>query len=318
MNEAATKIIAVTGATGAQGGGLIRAILAHPDGGFSARAITRNPDSDNAKALAAQGVDVVKADLDDEASLTEAFAGAFGAYCVTNFWEHFSPEKEFEQAGNMARAAKAAGVSHVIWSTLEDIRESVPLSDDRMPTISGRYKVPHFDAKGEANHLFSDAGVPTTFLNTSFYWENLIYFGMGPQPGEDGVLAITFPLGNDKLAGIAAGDIGGCAYGVFAAGDQYINKTVGIAGGHLSGQEMADGLSKALGKEVRYNAVSPDAYRAFGFPAAEELGNMFQFNAEFSDTYCADRDLDFSRKLNPDLHSFDRWLEENVAKIPLG
>ncbi|MGA2295006.1 MAG: NmrA/HSCARG family protein [Acidimicrobiales bacterium] len=318
MNEAATKIIAVTGATGAQGGGLIRAILAHPDGGFSARAITRNPDSDNAKALAAQGVDVVKADLDDEASLTEAFAGAFGAYCVTNFWEHFSPEKEFEQAGNMARAAKAAGVSHVIWSTLEDIRESVPLSDDRMPTISGRYKVPHFDAKGEANHLFSDAGVPTTFLNTSFYWENLIYFGMGPQPGEDGVLAITFPLGNDKLAGIAAGDIGGCAYGIFAAGDQYINKTVGIAGGHLSGQEMADGLSKALGKEVRYNAVSPDAYRAFGFPAAEELGNMFQFNAEFSDTYCADRDLDFSRKLNPDLHSFDRWLEENVAKIPLG
>lgn len=318
MNEAATKIIAVTGASGAQGGGLIRAILAHPDGGFSARAITRNPDSDNAKALAAQGVDVVKADLDDEASLTEAFAGAYGAYCVTNFWEHFSPEKEFEQAGNMARAAKAAGVSHVIWSTLEDIRESVPLSDDRMPTISGRYKVPHFDAKGEANHLFSDAGVPTTFLNTSFYWENLIYFGMGPQPGEDGVLAITFPLGNDKLAGIAAGDIGGCAYGIFAAGDQYINKTVGIAGGHLSGQEMADGLSKALGKEVRYNAVSPDAYRAFGFPAAEELGNMFQFNAEFSDTYCADRDLDFSRKLNPDLHSFDRWLEENVAKIPMG
>ena len=318
MNQAATKIIAVTGATGAQGGGLIRAILAHPDGGFSARAITRNPDSDNAKALAAQGVDVVKADLDDEASLTEAFAGAYGAYCVTNFWEHFSPEKEIEQAGNMARAAKAAGVSHVIWSTLEDIRESVPLSDDRMPTISGRYKVPHFDAKGEANHLFSDAGVPTTFLNTSFYWENLIYFGMGPQPGEDGVLAITFPLGDAKLAGIAAGDIGGCAYGIFEAGDEYLNKTVGIAGGHLSGQEMADGLSKALSKDVRYNAVSPDAYRTFDFPAAEELGNMFQFNAEFSDSYCADRDLDFSRKLNPDLHSFDRWLEENVAKIPMG
>jgi uncharacterized protein YbjT (DUF2867 family) len=318
MNQAATKIIAVTGATGAQGGGLIRAILAHPDGGFSARAITRNPDSENAKALAAQGVEVVKADLDDEASLTLAFAGAYGAYCVTNFWEHFSPDKEIEQAGNLARAAKAAGVSHVIWSTLEDIRESVPLSDDRMPTIADHYKVPHFDAKGEANHLFGDAGVPTTFLNTSFYWENLIYFGMGPQPGEDGVLAITFPLGDAKLAGIAAGDIGGCAYGIFAAGSEYINKTVGIAGGHLSGQEMADGLSKALGKEVRYNAVTPDAYRSFGFPAAEELGNMFQFNAEFSDQYCAARNLDFSRKLNPDLHSYDRWLEENVSKIPLG
>jgi uncharacterized protein YbjT (DUF2867 family) len=312
-----TKIIAVTGATGAQGGGLIRAILAHPDGGFSARAITRNPDSEKAQALAALGVEVVKGDLDDEASLAQAFAGAYGAYCVTNFWEHFSPEKEIEQAANLARAAKTAGVSHVIWSTLEDVRDWVPLSDDRMPTISERYKVPHFDAKGEANHFFGDAGVPTTLLNTSFYWDNLIYFGMGPKAGDDGVLAITFPLGDKKLAGIAAGDIGGCAYGIFAAGSEYIGKTVGIAGGHLSGQEMAAGLSKALGKEVRYNAVSPDAYRSFGFPAAEELGNMFQFNAEFSDQYCAARNLDVTRKLNPDLHSFDQWLEENVSKIPL-
>ncbi len=317
MNQAATKIIAVTGATGAQGGGLIRAILAHPDGGFSARAITRNPDSDKAKALAALGVDVVKADLDDEASLAQAFAGAYGAFCVTNFWEHFSPDKEIEQAGNLARAAKTAGVSHVVWSTLEDVRNWVPLTDDRMPTIMDRYKVPHFDAKGEANHLFSDAGVPTTFLNTSFYWDNLIYFGMGPKAGEDGTLAITFPLGDAKLAGIAGGDIGGCAYGIFAAGNEFIGKTVGIAGGHLSGAEMAASLTKALGREVRYNAVSPDAYRSFGFPAAEELGNMFQFNAEFSDEYCAARDLGFTRKLNPDLQSFDRWLEENASKIPL-
>lgn len=317
MNQTATKIIAVTGASGAQGGGLIRAILAHPDGGFSARAITRNPDSDKAKALSALGVDVVKADLDDEASLAQAFAGAYGAFCVTNFWEHFSPDKEIEQAGNLARAAKTAGVSHVVWSTLEDVRNWVPLTDDRMPTIMDRYKVPHFDAKGEANHLFSDAGVPTTFLNTSFYWDNLIYFGMGPKAGEDGTLAITFPLGDAKLAGIAGGDIGGCAYGIFAAGNEFIGKTVGIAGGHLSGAEMAASLTKALGQEVRYNAVSPDAYRSFGFPAAEELGNMFQFNAEFSDEYCAARDLDFTRKLNPDLQSFDRWLEENASKIPL-
>ncbi|HUV58339.1 MAG TPA: NmrA/HSCARG family protein [Acidimicrobiales bacterium] len=317
MNQTANKIIAVTGATGAQGGGVIRAILAHPEGGFSARAITRNPDSDQAKALVALGVEVVKADLDDEASLARAFAGAYGAFCITNFWEHFSPDKEIEQAGNLARAAKSAGVSHVIWSTLEDVRDFVPLEDDRMPTIMDHYKVPHFDAKGEANHLFTDAGVPTTFLNTAFYWDNLIYFGMGPKPGEDGTLAITFPLGDAKLAGIAGGDIGGCAYGVFAAGNEFIGKTVGIAGGHLSGQEMADSLSKALGREVRYNAVSPDVYRSFGFPAAEELGNMFQFNAEFSDQYCAARNIDATRKLNPDLQSFDKWLEENASKIPL-
>jgi uncharacterized protein YbjT (DUF2867 family) len=206
----------------------------------------------------------------------------------------------------------------VVWSTLEDVRDFVPLSDDRMPTLLEKYKVPHFDAKGESNHFFTDSGVPTTLFNTSFYWDNLIYFGMGPTPGEDGTLAITFPLGDKKLAGIAAGDIGGCAYGVFAAGDEFIGKTVSIAGGHLSGQEMADGLSKALGKEVRYNAVSPDVYRSFGFPAADELGNMFQFNAEFSDEYCAKRDLDATRRLNPELQSFDTWLAANVSKIPLG
>jgi uncharacterized protein YbjT (DUF2867 family) len=317
MNQTAAKIIAVTGATGAQGGGLIRTILAHPEGGFSARAITRDPSSEKAKALAALGVEVVQGDLDDEASLVDAFAGAYGAYCVTNFWEHFSPAKENTQAANLARAAKTAGVSHVIWSTLEDVRKWVPLSDDRMPTLMDHYKVPHFDGKGESNHFFTDAGVPTTFLNTSFYWDNLIYFGMGPKPGEDGTLAITFPLGDAKLAGIAAGDIGGCAYGIFVAGSEMIGKTVGIAGGHLSGQEMAASLSKALGKEVRYNAVSPAVYRTFGFPGAEDLGNMFQFNAEFSDEYCAARDLGASRKLNPDLHTFDKWLEENVAKIPL-
>jgi uncharacterized protein YbjT (DUF2867 family) len=290
MNQTANKIIAVTGATGAQGGGLIRAILAHPNGGFSARALTRDPESEKAQALAAQGVEVVKADLDDEASLAAA----------------------------LARAAKTAGVSHVIWSTLEDVRDFVPLSDDRMPTLQGKYKVPHFDAKGEANHFFTESGVPTTLLNTSFYWENLIYFGMGPQAGEDGSLAITFPLGDKKLAGIAAEDIGACAYGIFAADQEFINKTVSIAGGHLSGQEMADSLSRALGRDVSYNAVSPDTYRSFGFPAADELGNMFQFNADFSEQYCAARDLDATRKLNPGLKSFDDWLAVNASKIPLG
>jgi len=317
MNDTATKIIAVTGATGAQGGGLIRAILAHPEGGFRARAITRNPDGEKAHALAALGVEVVQADLDDEVSLADAFAGAYGAFCVTNFWEHFSPEKENAQAANLARAAKIAGLSHVIWSTLEDVRQWVPLTDDRMPTLMGRYKVPHFDGKGESNHYFTDAGVPTTFLYTSFYWDNLIHFGMGPKPDQDGNLAITFPLGDAKLAGIAAGDIGGCALGVFTAGGDLIGKNVGIAGGHLTGKDMATSLSAALRTEVRYVAVSPAVYRTFGFPGAEDLGNMFQFNGEFADEYCAARDIEATRRLNPELRSFDSWLESNAGKIPV-
>ena len=165
------NVIAVVGSTGAQGGGLARAILADPDGGFGVRALTRDPDKDQAQALAAAGAEVVQADLDDEASLERAFAGAYGAFCVTNFWEHYSAEKEIEQARNQAAAAKAAGLQHVIWSTLEDTRDFIPVDDERMPTLQERFKVPHFDAKHEAHQAFSDAGVPTTFLHTAFYWE---------------------------------------------------------------------------------------------------------------------------------------------------
>jgi uncharacterized protein YbjT (DUF2867 family) len=313
-----TKLIAVTGATGAQGGGLVRAILDDPAGGFEARAITRNPDSDAAKALSSEGVEVVQADLDDEASLIRAFAGVHGAFCVTNFWEHFSPEREKAQAGNLARAARSAGVAHAIWSTLEDVRSYVPLGDDRIPTLRGGYKVPHMDAKGEANEFFRQAGVPTTYLYTSFYWDNMISFGMGPARDENGMLAITLPLAAAKLPSMAAGDIGACAHGIFREGEPWTGCSVGVAGEHLTGADMATGLTAALGEEVRYNAVTPAAYGASGFPGADELANMFQFNAEFAGGYCATRDLATSRSLNPNLTSFSRWLERNATSIPLG
>jgi uncharacterized protein YbjT (DUF2867 family) len=311
------KIIAVVGATGAQGGGLARAILDEPEGGFAVRALTRSTASDKARALAELGAEVVQADLDDEASLHAAFADAYGAYCVTNFWEHYSPDKELDQARNLAAAARAAGLQHVIWSTLEDTRAWVPLEDDRMPTLMERYKVPHYDAKGEANQFFTDAAVPTTFLLTSFYWDNLVHFGMGPKRGPDGKLLFTLPTADKKLPGIAAADIGRCALGIFKNAADYAGKTVGIAGGHLTGAQMAQALSEALGEEVRYNAVSPADYRAFGFPGAEDLGNMFQFKRDFEDYYCGARNLDESRALNPSLQTFEQWLAQNAKRIPL-
>ena len=312
------KIIAVVGATGAQGGGLVRAILNDTSGPFVARAITRNASSDKAKALATAGADVVVADLDDVKSLKKAFEGAHGVFGVTNFWEHLKPDKEISQARNIAQAAKDAGVHHVIWSTLEDTRKSVPLSDDRMPTLMGKYKVPHFDAKGEANAFFTELGVPTTFLVTSFYWENLIHFGMGPKKGADGKLSITLPMANKKLTSIAVEDIGKTAYAIFEAGDEMIGKTVGIAGGHLTGAQIAKSLSKALGQQVNYNAIPPATFRGLGFPGAEDLGNMFQFYSEFEQDLCDARNISETKTLNPELQTFDRWLSENKSKIPLG
>jgi uncharacterized protein YbjT (DUF2867 family) len=140
---------------------------------------------------------------------------------------------------------------------------------------------------------------------------------MGPRRDADGQLAITFPLGEAALPSIAAEDIGRCAYGIFADGQRWIGATVGIAGGHLTGEEMATELSAALAEQVRYDAVSPEAYRQLEFPGAEDLGNMFQFNADFAHDYCAARDVAASRELNPRLMSFEGWARENAERIPL-
>ena len=312
------KIIAVLGATGAQGGGLVRAILADNGGEFAVRAITRDPTTDKAQELAKLGAEVVAASVDDVSSLEKAFDGAYGAYCVTFFWDHFSVEKELAHAGSMAKAAKAAKLEHVIWSTLEDTRKRVPLDDDRMPTLQGKYKVPHFDGKGEANALFAQAGVPTTNYLTSFYWDNLIHFGMGPKKGDDGKLGFVLPMADKKLPGIAAEDIGKCAFGILKAGAKYIGKTVGVAGEHLTGEQMAAALSHAFEQEVVYNYVPPEVYRTFGFPGADDLANMFQYKRDFETEFCAARDLSFSRELNPELQTFARWLSRNKSLIPIG
>ena len=312
------KVIAVVGARGAQGGGLSRAILADPDGGFAVRALTRYPDKEEAQALAAAGAEIVQADLDDQASLERAFADAHGAFCLTNFWEHFSAEKEIEQAHKQAAAAKAAGLQHVIWSTLEDTRDFIPVDDDRMPTLQERFNVPHFDAKQEANAAFTEAGVPTTFLHTAFYWENFIYFGAGPQRDPDGKLALTFPMGDAKLPGIAAEDIGKAAYAIFRGGSHFIGESVFISGENLSGTEFAAAFTEALGEEVVYNDVDPDVYRSFGFPGADEMGNMFQFKRDFESDYAGARVRSEALELVPDLQDFETWLAANKGRIPLG
>ncbi|QNE21060.1 NmrA/HSCARG family protein [Kribbella qitaiheensis] len=310
------KLIAVVGATGSQGGGLVRAILVDPDATYAVRAVTRNAQSRSAKALAAAGAEVVEADLDDETSLRKAFDGAHGAFVVTNYWVERTPaeeaartrgQMEYEQAENAARAAKDAGVAHVVWSTLEDTRPHFG-DTDRVPSLDGgRYKVPHFDAKGEANELFTKYGVPTTNLQTTFYFDSLKQ-GMGPARDADGKLILTLPMADQPLSGIASEDIGRTALGIFKRGAELIGKTVSIAGDHLTGTEYAAALTEALGEQVTYQPYTWDEYRALGFPLAVEIANMFQFYAEDSARFTGDRDLNLVRELNPDLQSFTTWL----------
>ena len=311
------KLIVVVGSTGAQGGGLVQAILNDPEREYNVRAITRDVNSTKAKELARQGAEVVAADVDDVESLKKAFYGAYGVYCVTFYWNHMSPDKELAQAKAMAEASKFVGAKHVIWSTLDDTRKWIPLSDNRMPTLMGKYKVPHFDAKGEANQFFTNLGLPVTLFHTVFYWDNFIYFGLGPKKAPDGKLTITLPMGDKKLPGIAAEDIGKCALGIFKAGQKYIGKSVGIAGENLTIEQMADAFTRVLGVEVVYNPVTPDVYRSFGFPGADDMGNMFQFKRDFEKEYCQSRDLQLSRTLNPSLLTFEEWLVQKKDMIPI-
>ena len=319
------KIIAVVGATGAQGGGLVRAILADPEGPFTARALTRSADSAKARALAAQGAEVVEADLNDEASLRKAFNGAYGAFVVTNFWVERTPEEEkaatraqmeLDQAAAAARAAKETELRHVVWSTLKDTRPHFERLGSDVPTVMDGYKVPHFDAKGEANAFFTELGVPATFLQTTFYYEAFL-IGQGPHRDKNGQLVLTLPMAGNPLALIAADDIGKTALGVFRRGDELIGKTVSIAGTLATGEELAANFSAALGETVVYRPLTIDEVRTSGQPFAVELANTFQFYCDASEYFTGARDLDVVRDLNPALQSLDSWLDEHKSEIPL-
>ena len=124
-------------------------------------------------------------------------------------------------------------------------------------------------------------------------------------------------MADKQLPSIAAEDIGKCAYGIFKNWDKYIGKTVGIAGGHLTGKQFSEAFTKAFGKEVVYAPVTPEVYRGFGFPGADDMGNMYQFKAEFEEDYCNSRSIELAKTLNPSLQTFESWLKENKAKIPL-
>jgi uncharacterized protein YbjT (DUF2867 family) len=203
-----------------------------------------------------------------------------------------------------------------VWSTLEDTR-AFEKPGERMPALgpNGEYCVPHFDEKGAADERFRSAGVPTTFLRTSFFFDNFLPgAGLGPKRAAHGDLVLALPMPRDiKLAGIAVADIGGCAAGAFMDPEATIGKTLGIAGDHLTGVEYADCFSKILRRDIKYEAIDVQKYRASGAPHAEEWANMYDFYAQQATPFLAARPLSVARKLNPQLLSFEAWLREHQA-----
>lgn len=282
--------ILVIGATGAQGGSVARHLLA--DGSFTVRAMTRNPDSSAAQALREAGAEIVRGDLADPASIRQALVGCNGVFGVTNFWEHFAAEEQHGR--NLIDAIAEAKVSCFVFSTLPNVHK----------VTGGKLEVPHFDIKGRLEEYARSRNLSAVYLHVAFYYENFIHF-FPPQKQDDGSYTFGFPQGDTPLAGVSVEDVGGIARLVFKNPAAYRNQIVGVVGDDLPPAEYARMLSEQTGKTVHYQHVPRETFAALGFPGAEDLANMFEYNR----TYIPSRknDLERCRELYPDMQSFEAW-----------
>lgn len=299
------EIYAVFGVTGAQGSRVAHHLL---EAGKKVRGLTRNPNSEKAKKLDSR-MEVVECNLDDEKLIENALKGVHGVFLMTNFWEHFQPEKEVEQVQRVAKLAKKAGVKHLVFSTLEDT------SRLDAPEING-FKVPHFDSKARASKWLDELdGLNVTHLYTSFFYENFINFGMAPKVNgaPDGIYRLALNMGEKLLPMVSVDDIGKAGAALLLKGPSV--KSAGIASAHLTGKDIVDVFSKITGKPCEYAPMTRKEYAALGFPGADDLANMFQFKHDFNDEFCRLRSLDKSKELIGELKDFSAWLKENVDAL---
>lgn len=243
MNKEKDKIL-VTGATGSQGGALADQLLTH---GYTIRVLTRNPESENAKALAARGAEVVRGDLDDAASVKKALAGVWGAYGVQNTWEA-GVEKEEEQGKSFARLAKEAGVQHFVYSSVASAHRNTG--------------IPHFDNKWRVEEVVRGAGFPSyTIIRPVFFMENLLGPWFKPMIAE-GKLTVSIPP-TTSLQMIAVEDIGKYLFQAFERHQELNGRAIDVAGDELTMPKTAEILSQVTGHKVSAEPAPLDEVRKF-------------------------------------------------------
>jgi uncharacterized protein YbjT (DUF2867 family) len=253
------KLIAVIGATGQQGGAVVRALQAQ--GQFKVRALTRNPGKHRELAD-----EVVEADLDRPETLKAAFEGAHGVFLVTNFWEQGTDE--LKQATAAVRAARNAGVKHFVWSTLPDV-EAIS---------GGKFRVPHFTGKARIDRIVEEAGFANhTFVIAPFFYQNLVG-SLAPQKRADRSLGWALSL-DPAVRGIHMGDIselGNIVAGAFAQPDQAGNgEYLPLVGDFMSFNEIIDTLNRQ-GHRFSFKQVPKEVFATF-FPGAAEVAEMFAY-----------------------------------------
>jgi uncharacterized protein YbjT (DUF2867 family) len=276
------KLIVVTGATGRQGGAAMRHLR---DRGFPVRALTRNPDDPKARLLFGQGVEVVRGDLEDEASLVRALDGAYGVYSVQN-WRASDIEGEIRQGIRLADAAKRSRISHFVYS-------SVAAADQRTG-------IPHFDSKFRVEEHIRGTGMRFTIVRPVFFMENWLGMRQGIQ---DGVLSL--PLTPEThLQMVAVDDIGGWVAMAIEHSGRWQDRSYELAGDELSMAELTQVFARRLGREVRYRQVPWDEFEA---QTGKETTQMFRWFEDMG--YHVD--ISAVRQEYPRLTTFDHWLNSN-------
>jgi len=291
----------VFGATGAQGGSVVRALLRQPST-WKVVALTRNVDSEKAKELKSLGAELRSCDMSKPEDVEAVLKGSYAVFGVTDFWgTGGSKEAEVAQGINIVNGAKKAGVQHLVLSAL----------DSPTKITNGKIAVPHFDSKAEFQEHLINSGVPYTIVQAAAYFENAK--GM-VKPNAEGHLSITLPIPADsKFAQFSVAETGLVVRAVLDAREKYLGKKIAIVGDVISGNDIAATLSKQIGKPVTVNQVPEKVFASFGFPGAEEIANMFTYFDEYG--YYGEkvnkRDIWEGKAVAPELSTFAQWAAKN-------
>ncbi|EJD00672.1 NmrA-domain-containing protein [Fomitiporia mediterranea MF3/22] len=296
MSSTDKPLIAVVGATGAQGGSVVQYLLNDPDHTFRVRALTRNVDSPKAKALAESAVEVVKADLNDVNSLKKAFEGVYGVFGVTNFWEVFSGEKETQHGKALVDAAVAAGVKHFVWSTLDHTSDP---------------SVPHWDSKAAVDDYLKQTNLPRTSLYTAFYYENLLTFpNLNIEKDDAGKLVADWPVfwTDGPIGGYSAAETGAYVLEALKKPKEWIGKDLRVVSDVFTPRQFITAVSEVTGQEIAIREYDREKFNESRAYSEELWANMEYF---YKHNGNPNRDADLTLRINPSRKDHRAFVQAN-------
>mmetsp|Transcript_13012 Transcript_13012/g.17875 ORF Transcript_13012/g.17875 Transcript_13012/m.17875 type:complete len:294 (+) Transcript_13012:149-1030(+) len=285
-----SKLVVVLGATGAQGGGVVDALLAQ---GFKVRGVTRDTSSASSQKLAAKGAEVVVGDVLKPETLKNAFQGAWAVFAVTNFWDPSQMGKEFEIGKGIADAAKEAGVTYLVWSSLANVQE---ISKDK-------WHVPHFTDKAKVADYITKIGLKGIFVGAAFYFQNFGSF-FPPKKDDQGNLVFSMPYSETGLlTAFDVADVGPAVANILKNPEEWVGKFIPLYGTHAPVSEYIKTFTEVTGKPAKFNALPSNAFGA-------EMEHMFGWFGEFT-YYGPNADYSLQKKVNPNAKTWADWLKSS-------